>query len=167
MKCSSDRGYVRKRDIDNMCRKCASNAGNLSLRGVRPHNFGKQTPLEVRIKVSATKQGISVDSFKGFITSINEKERMLNKMKLLKVECFVRDNYTCNICNERGKKLNAHHLNGWTSHPNDRYKLDNLITLCEECHKAYHKVCGKGRKDDPNTKEQFLKYKRHIDEQKD
>ena len=50
-----------------------------------------------------------------------------------------RDNHTCSACNGKSKDkiLNVHHVtqraNGGTDKP------DNLITLCETCHKAYHK----------------------------
>ncbi len=50
-----------------------------------------------------------------------------------------RDNHTCSACNGKSKDkiLNVHHIitrtDGGTNKP------DNLITLCETCHKAYHK----------------------------
>ncbi len=50
-----------------------------------------------------------------------------------------RDGHTCQICKGKSKDkiLNVHHIksrsNGGTDRP------DNLITLCETCHKAYHK----------------------------
>ncbi len=51
---------------------------------------------------------------------------------------FYRDGHTCQSCNGKSKDkvLNVHHItpkaNGGTNKP------DNLITLCESCHKAYH-----------------------------
>ena len=50
-----------------------------------------------------------------------------------------RDNHICQACNGKSKDkvLNVHHVtpraDGGTNRP------DNLITLCETCHKAYHK----------------------------
>ncbi len=50
-----------------------------------------------------------------------------------------RDGHTCQICKGKSKDkvLNVHHIkprsNGGTDRP------DNLITLCETCHKNYHK----------------------------
>lgn len=52
-----------------------------------------------------------------------------------------RDNNKCQIChrkctNEEGRRANVHHLlpvsKGWTNTP------DNLVTLCESCHKKLH-----------------------------
>ena len=65
-----------------------------------------------------------------------------------------RDNYTCQICNQHGGKLNSHHLNGWNAFPEQRFDLDNGVTLCEDCHKEFHSQYGYG----DNTREQFDEY---------
>ncbi len=45
---------------------------------------------------------------------------------------FARDNYTCQVCRERNKPLQTHHIiyvsNGGTN------RVDNQITVCKECH---------------------------------
>ena len=65
---------------------------------------------------------------------------------------FERDNYTCQCCNKRGGvKLNAHHLNGYNWDIENRTNVNNAVTLCEDCHKDFHKMYGKGY----NTREQF------------
>lgn len=48
-----------------------------------------------------------------------------------------RDNYTCQACrtNKDGVKLHIHHLESRTQGGN---APDNLVTLCEDCHKALH-----------------------------
>lgn len=48
---------------------------------------------------------------------------------------FERDNYTCQICKERGGKLNADHIKPWMLFPKLRYVIDNGRTLCFDCHK--------------------------------
>lgn len=48
---------------------------------------------------------------------------------------FERDNYTCQICGEKGKRLNADHILSWKDYPDLRYDLDNGRTLCVKCHK--------------------------------
>lgn len=49
-----------------------------------------------------------------------------------------RDNHTCQHCHGKSKDniLNVHHLESRQTGGNSP---DNLITLCETCHKAYHK----------------------------
>ena len=53
-----------------------------------------------------------------------------------------RDNYTCQFCGktkEDGKKIIVHHKdgNGWAK-KNMNNRLDNLITLCVQCHMDIH-----------------------------
>ena len=66
-----------------------------------------------------------------------------------------RDHYTCVICGRKGVALNSHHLNAWASHPDERYDMDNGVTLCSFHHEDYHSKYGKGK----NTKEQFEEYR--------
>ena len=66
-----------------------------------------------------------------------------------------RDNYTCQVCGDnKSGNLNAHHLNGWNTFPEQRFDLDNGVTLCTDCHKDFHSQYGYG----DNTREQFDEY---------
>ena len=47
-----------------------------------------------------------------------------------------RDNYTCQRCGKKHIRLEVHHIIFRSLGGND--ELDNLITLCEKCHKALH-----------------------------
>lgn len=66
-----------------------------------------------------------------------------------------RDHFTCVICGRKGVAINAHHLNAWASHPDERYDVDNGVTLCVFHHEDFHEKYGKGK----NTKEQFEEYR--------
>ena len=48
---------------------------------------------------------------------------------------YKRDDYTCQDCQIKGKRLNAHHIKGFKDYPELRFDLDNGITLCVDCHK--------------------------------
>lgn len=54
-----------------------------------------------------------------------------------------RDGYRCRNCGAghiKDYKLNVHHIKEWSKYPELRFKLFNLITLCEEkCHRKKHK----------------------------
>lgn len=52
---------------------------------------------------------------------------------------FRNDNYTCQACQRRGVKLNAHHIKSWRNYPAERFNVKNGITLCEGCHKKIHR----------------------------
>lgn len=86
-----------------------------------------------------------------------EKGRWLYSADLAKWrrEVYFRDDFTCQSCFDKNKNnLNAHHLNGYHWDKENRFNIDNGVTLCEECHEDFHKKYGKRN----NTKEQFEEY---------
>lgn len=70
----------------------------------------------------------------------------------------IRDNYICQICHKYGIPLNSHHLNSWDLFIEQRYDLDNGITLCVRCHERFHSIYGRGK----NTRFQFLQFKKSM-----
>ena len=94
--------------------------------------------------------------------NLTDEERLKNRYEIggenlskWAIRVKERDNYTCQICgNSPSGKLNLHHLNAWKSFPEQRFDLDNGVTLCVDCHKEFHKMYGRG----DNTREQFNEY---------
>lgn len=74
-------------------------------------------------------------NWKGRPFGINHQIRNSLEMKLCREACFKRDNYTCVWCGKRGGKLNADHIKPFAYYPELRFALDNLRTLCVECHR--------------------------------
>ena len=73
-------------------------------------------------------------------------DRDLQRNKIIKWRESVldRDDDTCQSCNVKSEKLEAHHIDSWKEHKDDRFNIDNGVTLCKTCHKAchsYHKRC--------------------------
>jgi hypothetical protein len=69
-----------------------------------------------------------------------------------------RDNFTCQICFKENVYLNSHHLNSWDIFIDERYVLENGITLCKLDHDLFHSIFGKGN----NTRQQFQEYQETI-----
>lgn len=59
-------------------------------------------------------------------------------------QVFERDNYTCQKCGKRSGVnsgqvvIHPHHIKSYTKFIELRYKTDNGLTLCYECHKIIH-----------------------------
>jgi len=84
-----------------------------------------------------------------------------HKTSQCRKEIFERDNYTCQCCLTRGSQiLNAHHIIPFSKWVEGRYDLNNLITLCLECHKTYHSMYKQNINKD--TLNQFKKYKNFV-----
>jgi len=70
-------------------------------------------------------------------------------------EVYKRGNYICCKCGyDKGNKLNAHHINGYNIDIENRFNVDNGVTLCKTCHDDFHHNYGYGN----NTEIQFKKW---------
>ncbi len=73
-------------------------------------------------------------NWKGGITSTNEKIRKSLEYKLWAKAVKERDNYTCQICGQRGGYLESDHIKPFCEFVELRFDLDNGRTLCADCH---------------------------------
>jgi 5-methylcytosine-specific restriction endonuclease McrA len=86
-----------------------------------------------------------------------ERDKRRDSAKSLKwrLAIYHRDGFACQCCGDaRGGNLNAHHINDHKSHKDKRFDISNGITLCEPCHRGFHKAFGYGN----NDAEQLAKY---------
>jgi 5-methylcytosine-specific restriction endonuclease McrA len=60
--------------------------------------------------------------------------RYSKEMKEWRTAVFKRDDYTCQMCGERGAYLEADHIKPFAFFPELRFDLSNGRTLCRECH---------------------------------
>ena len=132
-KCKCDCGEYKDIDSRKLTSGGTKSCGCLS-QGVGHPNYNPNLTDEERLK---SRYRMSDGDFRSWANSIKD-----------------RDNYTCQICNKHGGKLNAHHLNGWNAFPEQRFDVDNGVTLCTDCHKDFHSEYGYG----DNTREQFDEY---------
>ena len=75
--------------------------------------------------------------------SLTQKERIIRRNvpinEIWIKNIFIKDNYTCQKCFQRGKALIAHHLEGYHWCEELRFEIYNGITLCKKCHDKFHK----------------------------
>lgn len=68
-------------------------------------------------------------------TLAKKQERNDSAYKEWRKEVWLRDNFKCKIGNpDCLGKIEAHHILGWSSHPELRYQINNGITLCHFHH---------------------------------
>jgi len=127
-------------------------------RGEDAHNKGVVMSEEQKVKLSCTNQGIDVEDFKGFTTSLLKKERSKFSNSGLKTQCFENADYTCDLYSAKGDKVNAHHLDSWHDNEDKRFELSNLVCLSEAGHRTFHKIYGNKN----NTKEQYEEFKLEV-----
>ena len=78
-------------------------------------------------------------NWKNGASTENHKIRNGSGIKNWRKEVFKRDKYTCQHCNQKGGKLNAHHIKPFALYPDLRTVLRNGLTLCRVCHIEVHK----------------------------
>ena len=81
----------------------------------------------------------------------NKRIRESVEAHLWRETVFTRDNWTCQKCDKRGKKIHPHHIQNFAKYPKLRFVIDNGITLCKECHFSFHRKYSQYN----NTREQL------------
>jgi 5-methylcytosine-specific restriction endonuclease McrA len=94
---------------------------------------------EKRNKHSMRMRGKNNPSWKGGILY----ERPEWQVKKWRKSVYDRDLYTCQCCEVKGGRLNAHHILAYKTNVSERFNINNGITLCERCHINFHKKYGK------------------------
>ncbi len=127
----------------------ATKARYSAMRKGKPQKGGvKKHSEETKLKIAQSLKGN--DFAKGIKWSIESRQRVTKNEDHLKwggkwrntpeywawrKQVFERDNYTCQDCGERGKRIQADHIKKYADFPELRLDLNNGRTLCEECHK--------------------------------
>jgi transposase-like protein len=103
--------------------------------------------------VSAWRKSAGIEARSGVTVNTRQKLRLVN----LGAKCWnwkggitparvrlriSREDHSCRDCWQRGSALNAHHIYPFQSHPELKFEVTNLLTLCKRCHAAFHKAAG-------------------------
>jgi len=90
-------------------------------------------------------------NWKGGITPENKKVYHSIYYALWRISVFAKDDWTCQKCKTKGRKLRPHHIKNFAQYPELRFAIDNGIAFCDICHKEFHKKYGQRN----NTSEQI------------
>ena len=87
-------------------------------------------------------------------TPLRKKIYFSEEYKFFRKSCFERDNFTCQVCKISGGLLRVHHINNFADFPELRTIIDNGITICDTCHRKFHKKYGQRN----NTRSQIEEF---------
>ncbi len=99
---------------------------------------GRIITEEARGKMSQTRKRLYAE---GALIAWNMGKRaddtiiVRSSIRLWRQQVFERDNYTCQICSQKGGRLDADHIISRWANPSLIYNVFNGRTLCHECHK--------------------------------
>ena len=82
-----------------------------------------------------TQKGEASHFWKGGKTKESKIRKTNAEYKEWRMKVFERDNFTCQMCGEKSRTLEAHHIKEQCNYPELIYDVDNGLTLCHECHK--------------------------------
>ena len=120
--------------------------------------YGVDHWMKLEEYASATR-GQNSPLWKGGVAR-ERNERGTYDYQVWRNDVFARDMYTCQKCGDRNGNghsviLHVHHILNWRDNEDDRYNVDNGITLCEKCHAQFHSIFGK-RYNTADQMESFL-----------
>jgi len=134
-----------------------------------PHSFTKWTELLSELKwferderrIRTRKKGKKFLYYaypkkkkKKLVLTDNLAVRKSLENRLWREAVFSRDDYTCQKCTQRGGTLHSHHIFNFSTYLDLRFAIDNGITLCKKCHRAFHHKYGTRK----NTWEQLSEF---------
>lgn len=120
------------------CIECNKQLGNYDGRLCNPcaAKYRPKATIETRRKISESKKGAKSYMWRGGLTEINAKIRNSWEYKEWRKAVYKRDNWTCVLCNTKGKgNLNADHIKPFSTFIELRFDINNGRTLCVDCHK--------------------------------
>lgn len=100
------------------------------------HCLGRKHTIKTRLLMSQkARKGPASEWWQGGKTEEAKRIRASMDFRLWREAVFKRDDYTCQICGQRGGRLHPDHIKRFSMFPELRFDVSNGRTLCEDCHK--------------------------------
>lgn len=103
---------------------------------------GKKMSASSREKMRVAKLGKFLGSdnpnWKGAEISDDVRERSSYQAKIWRKACIERDDHTCQKCGSKDR-LHVHHILEYKDFPDQRWNINNGVTVCAFCHEKIHK----------------------------
>lgn len=96
------------------------------------HRHTEETKAVFRAKA---RRGPDSNFWKGGKTDEAKIIRSSSEYRLWRQAVYECDDYTCQICGQRGGRLQPDHIKRFSDYPELRLDVNNGRTLCEDCHK--------------------------------
>lgn len=109
--------------------------------------YSQERLKKMSISLLGKRVGSENPNWKGGISQDNIRARQSVVYKSWRTKVFIKDDYTCQKCFQKGIYLVAHHILNFSQYPQLRTNIKNGITLCKECHIGFHKKYGKKNND--------------------
>jgi hypothetical protein len=133
-----------KRSVPDIANECGVNVATI-IKFMKKFGIDRRDHKEAHI---GTQAGALNPAWKGGTTPERQRLYKTQEWKALVSSVFARDAYTCQRCKigttgTRGDRQScAHHIKSFAEHPDLRFDLANLITLCRSCHLWVHSLAN-------------------------
>lgn len=111
--------------VDKVCENC-----HKDFKVQKSQGKGRFCSLDCVFKFQKGENGAN---WRGGVTTENEKIRKSIPYKKWRWEIFVRDNFECQICGQKGGDLRANHIKKFADYPDLRLEPTNGVTICRNC----------------------------------
>jgi hypothetical protein len=144
--CECDKCHIQRKirfcDYTHLCQKC----NHIKYKGGLPfcQYCGKQlNRYDAKCCIKCKGKNLTGKNNPNYNHNLTKKDRQYKRTLInpWKRKVKQRDNYTCQKCNFT-KHLCAHHINNYANFKEQRYDINNGITLCKICHKQIHSIYG-------------------------
>lgn len=112
---------------------------------IRRRLIERNIPLRcLSATIAGKRSGEANSNWRDDLTSEERaKRRNMAQQAKWREKIYARDSYRCQCCGDAaGRNLNAHHIESHCTNKAARFDVDNGITLCAPCHRAFHSAYG-------------------------